>query len=49
MRIDGGFNTGRVIAFLKALLSDAPYKIFMIVDNRKDHTAALVKEELKDK
>lgn len=48
MRIDGGFNTGRVIAFLMALLSDAPCKIIMIVDNRKGHAAALVKEQLKE-
>ena len=47
--IDGGFNAERFIEFLEALISDAPRKIILIVDNLKVHKAALVKEWLKDK
>ena len=35
--------------FLEALISDAPRKIILIVDNLKVHKAALVKEWLRDK
>jgi len=47
--IDGGFNAERFIGFLEALISDAPRKIILIVDNLKVHKAALVKEWLRGK
>ena len=47
--IDGGFNAERFIEFLEALISDAPRKIILIVDNLRVHKAALVKEWFKDK
>ncbi len=47
--IDGGFNAERFIEFLEALISDAPRKFILIVDNLKVHKAVLVKEWLKDK
>jgi len=45
--IDGGFNAERFIGFLEALISDAPRKIILIVDNLKVHKAALVKDWLR--
>ena len=47
--IDGGFNAERFIEFLEALISDAPRKIILLVDNLRVHKAALVKEWSKDK
>jgi len=47
--IEGGFNAERFIEFLAALISDAPRKIILIVDNLSVHKASRVKAWLQDK
>lgn len=47
--IDGGFNAELFIEFLESLISDAPRKIILIVDNLRVYRAKIVNTWLEDK
>ena len=47
--VEGGIDADRFIAFLAALIQDAPKKIYLVVDNLRVHHAKVVTAWLADK